>query len=97
MITALFISVPVGPVMETIKHKLEQDMELQQRSIISVHHSIQLLGLCLYNIFPVPGTVLQAGRGVAIGSTVSPIVFNLYMEDFKARPLTMEKMWLTVL
>ena len=44
---ALFTSVPVGPVIKVIMHTIEQDMELQQRTMMTVHHTIQLLEFCL--------------------------------------------------
>ena len=42
-------SVQVETGIEIIKHKLEQDKELQKRTIMSVNHVIQLLGFCLNN------------------------------------------------
>ena len=39
-VTALLTSVPVEPDTEIIKHKLEKDTELQQRTKMSVHHII---------------------------------------------------------
>ena len=50
-ITASFTCVPVEPARDIIKYKLEQDIELQQRTTVLVHHIIQLLGFCLNNTY----------------------------------------------
>ena len=57
-VTALFTSVPVEPVIQIIMNKLEWDTVLQQRTIMTLHHIIQLLELCLNNTCPIPGLVL---------------------------------------
>ena len=36
---------------------------------------------------PVPGRFYVQLQGVAIGSSISPIVANLYMEDFEIRAI----------
>ena len=42
-VTALFTSMPIQPVVNIIQHKLANDKDLQQRTTLSLKHSISLL------------------------------------------------------
>ena len=50
-VTTLFTSVPVDPALNIIKDLLEKDDKLQDRTVISVHNIIELLGFCLHNAY----------------------------------------------
>ena len=92
--TALFSSVPVDPALNIIQELLEQDTLLCNRTALSVHITIQLLGfylilILLYNTyFSFWGQFYEQVEGAAIGSPVSPIVANLYMEHFEKTALS---------
>ena len=50
---------------------------------------IELLGFCLHNTyFSFQNKFYEQGEGMAMGSPVSPIVANLYMECFERKALT---------
>ena len=83
-VSALFTSVPTDPALSSIKDLLEQDYTLCDRSVLSVQNIIVLLGFCLHNIyFSFQNKFYEQVEGVAMGSPVSPIVTNLYMEHFE--------------
>ena len=51
-------------------------------------HIMDLLGLCLRSTyFTFRGKFYEQVEGAAIGSPISPIVANLYMEDFETRAI----------
>ena len=87
-VKALFTSVPIEPAIKIIKQHLENDKELQQRTSMSVQHIIMLLEFCLKNThFVFQGRFYEQTEGAAMGSPLSPIIANLYMEAFEERAI----------
>ena len=77
----LFTSVPVDPALGIIKDVLEKHPTLKERTIISVEDVALLLEFYLKNTyFSFQGQFYEWVEGVAMGSPVSAIVANLYME-----------------
>ena len=67
---------------------MEKDEKLNDRTVLSVQNIIELLGFCLHNTyFSFQNKFYEQIEGVAIGSPVSPIVANLYMENFERKAL----------
>ena len=87
-VTALFTSVPIQPVVNIIKQRLANDEELQQRTTMSISHIINLLEFCLKSTsFVFNGQYYQQMEGAAMGSPLSPIVDNIFMESFEKEAL----------
>ena len=87
--SALFTSVPVDKALVVIQRRLEEDTTLPQRTSLTPVEVIQLLEACVNcTYFIYNGTFFQQIHGAAMGSPVSPILCNLYMEDFENRALT---------
>ena len=87
--TALFTSVPVDPALNIIQGLLKQDTSLHDRTVLLVQNIIQLLGFCLhYTYFSFQGQFYEQEKGAAMGSPVSSMVANLYMEHFERTALT---------
>ena len=87
-VTSLFTSVPIHPALNIIKDLLEKDEKLNDRTVLSVQDIIELLVFCLYNTyFSFQNKFYEQVEGMAMGSPVSPIVANLYMEYFEGRSL----------
>ena len=88
-VTALFTSVPVDRAVDVIKLKLEQDSSLSDRTNMTVDHITSLLKVCLETTyFTHKGIFYRQIHGAAMGSPISPIVCNLFMEDLEHRALT---------
>ena len=88
-VSALFTSVPKDPALKVIKDLLEKDPTLKDRTVIGVDDIILLLEFCLKNTyFSFQGQFFEQVEGVAMGSPVSPIIANLYMEHFEQKALS---------
>ena len=87
-IKALFTSVPIQPVIDIIKTKLENDKNLKSRTSMSIDHITSLLEYCLNSTYFVfKGQYYEQLEGAAMGSPLSPIIANLYMENFESKAL----------
>ena len=84
--SALFTSVPIDPALNIIKDLLDKDTTLKERTVMEVGDIILLLEFCLKNTyFSFQGQFYEQVEGAAMGSPVSPIVANLYMEYLRAK------------
>ena len=87
-VTRLFTSVPLDPALNIIKDLLEKDDNLSNRAVLSVQNIIELLGFCLHNTyFSFQNMFYEQVEGAAMGLLVSPILANLYMENFEGKAL----------
>ena len=87
-VNAFFTVVPIDLALRITKDLLEKDETLQDRTVLSVQNIIDLLGFCLHNTyFSSHNKFYEQVKGVAMGSPVSPIVTNLYMEHFEREAL----------
>ena len=85
---ALFTSVPIQPAIEVIEKLLKEDPDLQKRTTMSTKHIMDLLEFCLRSTyFTHRGKFYEQVEGAAMGSPISQIVANLYMENFEMRAL----------
>ena len=67
---------------------MEKDEKLNDRTVLSVQDIIELLGFCLHNTyFSFQNKFYEQVEGVPIGSPVSPIVANLYLESFERKAI----------
>ena len=85
-VKALFTSVPVDPSINIVKHRLSQDPTLPQRTQMSTQQIITLLESCLKNTyFLFQGKYYEQVHGAAMGSPISPLIANLFMEEFEVK------------
>ena len=80
-VSAVLTSVPIDPALKIIQDLLVKDPTLKDRTVIGIDDIIHLLEFCLKNTyFSFQGQFFEQFEGAAMGSPVSPIVANLYME-----------------
>ena len=87
-VSALFTSIPISSALDIINNKLQEDTDFHNRTKMSTNNIIELLDFCLRNTYFIfQGVFYQQIKGAAMGSPVSPIVANIFMEAFEARAL----------
>ena len=88
-VSALFTSVPIDPALAIIKDLLDKDTTLKERTVMEVRDIIFLLEFCVKNTyFSFQGQFYEQVEGAVMGSPVSPIVANLYMEYLEQKALS---------
>ncbi len=88
-VSALFTSVPVEESLEIIREKLASDPTLGDHTSLSADQVTDILRVCLTTTyFRYEGEYYVQVEGAAMGSPVSPIVANLFMEHFEEKALT---------
>ena len=84
----MFTSVPIDQVFTVIKDLLVQEDTLWDRTVLSVQNIIELLGFCVHNTyFSFQNKFYEQIEAAPMGSLVSPIVANLYMEHLEREAL----------
>ena len=87
-VNSLFTSIPIDPAITIIKKHLEQDKDLHLRTNMTVNHICCLLEFCLKNTyFQFKGRYYEQTEWAAMGSPISPIVANLFMEDLEVQAI----------
>ena len=87
-VKALFTSVPVQPPIQIVKQRLQQDTILPQRTSMSISLITSLLEFCLtHTYFLFQGKYYEQVQGAAMGSPISPLIANIFMEEFEVKAL----------
>ena len=72
----------------SLKQRLEEDPELNQRTSLSIDNIMSLLEFCITSTyFSFQGKFYEQVEGAAMGSPLSPIVSNIYMENFEVEAI----------
>ena len=88
-VSSLFTNVPIGEAVDIIRGRLEEDEDLLERTPLSPGRVAELLQLCLRSTyFSFNGEFYEQREGAAMGSPVSAVVANLYMEFFEGLALS---------
>jgi hypothetical protein len=83
-VVSLFTNVPVDKALQVIRNKLHNDDKLAEWPVLQVEAIMELLEVCLRTIyFQVDDKFFQRKGGMAMGSSVSPIVSNICIEHFQ--------------
>ena len=97
-VVSLFTRIPVDEALHVISQRLQQDGTLKDRTSIPIPDLCALVELCLKSTyFQFGESFYEQVEGAAMGSPLSPIVANVFMEDFETRALDTSpkkpKMW----
>ena len=83
-VSSLFTNVPVDEAVSVILRNLREDETLQDKTILSPEWVAELLETCLKSTyFSYGGSFYEQKEGAAMGSPVSAVVANLYIEFFE--------------
>ncbi|XP_072032868.1 uncharacterized protein [Amphiura filiformis] len=87
-VVSLFTNTPIEQSLQVIKSRLENDTTLKERTLLSVDEVLELLQFVLTTTyFLFRGTMYKQRFGAAMGSPVSPVVANLYMEFLEQKAI----------
>ena len=98
VVVSLFTNVPVDETCNIIREKLLEDTNLHERTQLSVVEIVDLLKLCLSTTcFQWRDDFYEQTSGAAMGSPLSPVLANIFMEHFEQNALTnsalVPKLW----
>ncbi|KAJ8911005.1 hypothetical protein NQ315_011270 [Exocentrus adspersus] len=83
-VVSLFTNVPVDKTLSIVRNKLENDNNLKDRTKLNVSVFMELLTLCIKTTyFQLENDFYQQDFGMAMGSSLSPIMSNIFMEHFE--------------
>ena len=80
-VVSLFTNIPINETLDIIKKQLEVDTKLKLPTNLNVDNVMELLKFIVTTTyFSFRDTIYQQKFGTAMGSPVSPVVANLFME-----------------
>ena len=87
-VKSLFTNVPINDVLVILMERLQLDETLVDRTAMDPLSVCHLTELCLHSTyFAFQGQIYQQQKGTAMGSPLSPVVANIFMEDFETTAL----------
>ena len=84
----LFTQVPVEEALKVVEERLTKDQSLGDRTSIPVPQLVELTSLCLRsNYFQLGEEFYEQMDGAAMGSPLSPVIANLYLESLEEKAI----------
>ena len=83
-------NVRINEALVVVRKRLEEDDTLPERTSILTNDIMELLTFCVITTaFQLREEYYQQTEGMAMGSPLSPVVANIYMEHFRGMALEM--------
>ncbi|XP_066289685.1 uncharacterized protein [Branchiostoma lanceolatum] len=80
-VVSLFTNTPIPETLDIIRRRLQEDRDLKNRTNLQVDDILELLSFIVTTTyFSFRGNIYQQKFGTAMGSPVSPVLANLFME-----------------
>ena len=88
-VESLFTNVPIDAAVQAALQKLENDPNFADRTMLTPAQIADLLTFVLRSTyFQYNGSIYEQKDGAAMGSPVSAVIANLYMENFEEQAIT---------
>ena len=89
-VVALFTNTPIDLTLQIIRDRLELDQDLKNRTLLSIDDIIELIEFSLARVayFSYNGAIYRQKFGMAMGSPLSPIGCNIFMEWLENKAIT---------
>ena len=87
-VVSLFTKVPIDEALQVVSTALQNDSSLSDRTAIPIETICNLVELCLKSTyFQFENNFYKQIEGASMGSPLSPVIANLYMEYFESLAL----------
>ena len=87
-VKSLFTTVPIDDALIILMERLQSDETLGDRTALDPYCICYLTELCLHSTyFAFQGKIFKQLKGTAMGSPLSPVIANIFMEDFETTAL----------
>ncbi|XP_050299707.1 uncharacterized protein LOC126738416 [Anthonomus grandis grandis] len=98
-VESLYTNVPIGESLNIIRDKLSKDAAFSTRTTLPLDGVMELLEICLRNsYFQVKDRFYAQDEGLPMGSSLSPVIANIFMEWFEEHAIDASrckpKLWL---
>jgi hypothetical protein len=85
----LFTTTPVDKTLSIVKAKLQEDVTLPDRTNLPIETIMEMITVCVKNTYFQYGQEFyKQEKGMAIGSPLSPVLCNLFLEDLEERAIS---------
>jgi hypothetical protein len=92
-INSLFTNVPLDKTLNIVKTKLESDDTLATRTRLNISAIMELITVCTDNTyFQLNNEFYKQSFGLAMGSSLSPLLADIFMEDFETNIISKQNL-----
>jgi len=84
-VVASFTSTPIKESLDVIRERLEQNPEWKYTTLLETEDIMELLSIFSTMYFSFRGQIFRQKFGTAMGSPVSPLVANMFMEHLEGK------------
>ena len=82
-VLSLFTKVSTDETLAVVRDKLAADPLLEERTCIPIDNLMEMLTFCVETTYFGMGSDIYRQEGLAMGSPLSPVLANIYMEYFE--------------